>query len=377
MKLATTILITFLYLTITGQDILPESVEKQYFGISTNYSSGKIIPTTEFVKGNNLKGKPLEQFQSLILKALWQNPGYTDWQKVYNGPYYGVGISISDFYNSQEIGYPISYFGVLGLPCIRLKKLELYSEFQFGLASNWEHYDPVSNPKNLVIGGGLTVHLNIGMHLFYPISKNFDLGSGFSFIHFSNGGFERPNKGFNIYTPSVELKYHFADRPNTRDIKSPGKLKRSNDLYFMAGYGDHQLVEHELDSNYFAIAGISVILLNQISNSVRIGIGTDINYWFGLNANPDGTIGPKNDENLTIGLIIQPELIIDRLTLVGGFGIYARHLQYGNFKQMYQRLGIRFEVYKNVSVGVNIRAVNFILAEFLEFNFGYTIKWEK
>ncbi|MEZ4906745.1 MAG: hypothetical protein R2771_03665 [Saprospiraceae bacterium] len=149
-------------------------------------------------------------------------------------------------------------------------------------------------------------------------------------------------------------------------------------IYFsMLGYGDHQLVEHELDTNYFAIAGISALYFNQISNAFRIGVGTDLNYWMGLTANPDGTIGTRNFDNLTIGFIIQPEAIIGKLSLVGGFGIYARHLNYGNFKQSYQRLGIKYEVYKNLSLGVNVRAINFMLAEFMEFNLGYRFRWMK
>jgi hypothetical protein len=88
-------------------------------------------------------------------------------------------------------------------------------------------------------------------------------------------------------------------------------------------------------------------------------------------------MGPRGIDNLTVGLILQPEVIIDRMTLVGGIGIYALHLKYGNFNQMYQRLGVRFDIYKNLSLGVNIRAINFMLAEFLEFNVGYRIRWVK
>jgi hypothetical protein len=40
-------------------------------------------------------------------------------------------------------------------------------------------------------------------------------------------------------------------------------------------------------------------------------------------------------------------------------------------------LGVRYDIYRNISLGVNVRAVNFMLAEFLEFNVGYRIKWEK
>ncbi|RLD80822.1 MAG: hypothetical protein DRJ10_06925 [Bacteroidetes bacterium] len=351
--------------------------KKNYPSISANYQYGNIIPTTDFVKGDNLMGKPMEHYQSYTLKMLWQNPGYTDWQKVYHGPYYGAGLSVGDFYNAEEVGYPISLYGILGIPIKRWKKLELYSEFQFGMAFNWEHYDSISNPKNLVIGGGLTVHLNIGVNAFYPITKNLDLGAGISFIHFSNGGFERPNKGFNIYAPSVELKYHLAGRPNVRSVKSSGRLERSNDLYFMAGYGDHQLNDYELDTNYYAVAGISTIYFTQLSNAFRLGYGTDFNYWMGLTALPDGTMEPRGFENLTVGILLQPEFIIDKLTLVSGIGIYAIHLNYGNFNQTYQRLGVRYEFYKNLSFGVNVRAINFMLAEFLEFNIGYRIRWMK
>ncbi len=377
MRIYLLIITTIIALRSYAQTDTVKLKQKNYASISANYQYGNIIATTDFVKGDNLKGKPIEHYQAYTLKMLWQNPGYTDWQKVYKGPYYGAGLTIGDFYNPEEIGYPISLYGILGIPIKRWNKLELYSEFQFGLAFNWEHYDSISNPYNLVIGGGLTIHLNLGINAFYPITKNLDLGAGMSFIHFSNGGFERPNKGFNIYAPSVELKYHLKSRPNLKSIKSPGRLERSNDLYFMAGYGDHQLNEYELDTNYYAVIGVSTIYFTQLSNAFRLGYGVDFNYWMGLTALPDGTMGTRDFKNLTVGLIIQPEFIIDKLTLVSGIGIYAVHLNYGNFEQTYQRLGVRYEFYKDLSFGINVRAINFMLAEFLEFNLGYRIRWMK
>lgn len=351
--------------------------KRQFPTVSANYAFGNIVPTTEFVRGDNQLGKPLTKYRSLSLKMVWQNPGYTDWQKIYHVPYYGVGVTGGDFYDPGEIGHPISVYGILGIPVKRWNKLELYSEFQFGIACNWKHYDSISNPKNLVIGGGMTVHLNIGLTAFYPITKNIDLGAGISFIHFSNGGFERPNRGFNLYAPSVELKYHLNNRPNLRSMKPVGRLERSNDLYLMAGYGDYQLSEHELGKNYFAAGGLSAIYFRQLSNTFRLGSGADLNYWFGLNAQNDGSPGPQKLENFTLGLVFQPEFILNKLTLVSGIGIYAFHLKYGNFNRPYQRLGVRYELYENVSFGINIRAINFMLAEFLEFNLGYRFRWKK
>jgi len=351
--------------------------KKQYPAFSLNFASGRIIPSTDFVRGDNLTGEPISHYQAYSFKALWQNPGYQNWQKLYKCPYYGVGVSMGNFFNAEEIGYPVSVYGVLGIPIKRWNKLELFSEFQFGLAVGWNHYDSISNPKNLVIGGGMTVHLNIGVNAVYHLTRRLDAGVGMSFIHFSNGGFERPNRGFNIYTPSLELKYHLNEHPDVNKISHPGRLPRSNDLYLMLGYGDHQLVTYELSQYYFAVAGLSILYAPQLSNAFRLGFGTDLNYWMGLTALPDGSIGPRDFRNLTVGLIVQPEFIVGRLTLVGGYGIYARHLLYGNFKQSYQRLGVRYEFWKNTSFGVNVRAINFMLAEFLEFNLGYRFRWMK
>jgi hypothetical protein len=377
MKTILFVIITILTLKGFSQADTLSLQHKSYSSISANYQYGNILPTTDFVKGDNLLGKPMQKYQAFTMKMLWQNPGYTNWQKIYHVPYYGVGLTIGNFYNPGEVGYPVSAFGILGIPIVRWNKLELYSEFQFGIASNWKHYDSINNPKNLAVGGSLTVHLNLGIFAFYPITKKLDLGAGMSFIHFSNGGFERPNNGVNIYSPSAELKYHLSGRPDTKSVKLPGRLDRSNDLYLMMGYGDYQLSDHELDTNYFAIAGISAIYFTQFSNAFRLGYGTDLNYWWGLNARADGTPGPYAMENLTLGLLVQPEFIIDKLSLVGGIGIYAVHRNYGNFNQSYQRLGVRYEVNKNMSVGVNIRAINFMLAEFLEFNIGFRIRWMK
>jgi hypothetical protein len=135
----------------------------QHFILSGSIGHGNVLPTNPFVKGENLHLKPIDQFRYASIKALWQNPAYTFWQQVHRMPYYGFGCTYSDFYNKEEIGTPLSMYGILGLPLQRWQWLELFTEFQFGIASNWNHYDSINNPKNIVIGGGLTIHLDIAM----------------------------------------------------------------------------------------------------------------------------------------------------------------------------------------------------------------------
>jgi hypothetical protein len=349
---------------------------RDYPHIAYNYHQGTILPTNPFVKGDNKLGVPIDRYRGASFKVGWQNPGYTQWQRVYRGPYYGIGYWLGDFY-SEELGNPMALYGYFGIPIFKTKYLQLYSDLQFGLAWHWRYYDSISNPYNIAIGGSMTVYLDLGFNAFVPLGKYLDLGAGFTFSHFSNGGFERPNRGLNIYSPSIELKYHLRGRPETRNLTKAEKEPKTHDLYIMLGYGDHQLNAHELSSYYYAVGGISAFYQLRHSNAWRSGLGVDMNYWWGLNALPDGSPGPRNLENLTLGFMYQPEFIIGDLSLVCGMGIYGRSYRYGNWKQFYQRLGVIYRVYDNFTMGVNIRAVNFMLAEFLEFNWGYRFKWKR
>ncbi|MCK5372147.1 MAG: deacylase, partial [Cyclobacteriaceae bacterium] len=77
----------------------------------------------------------MESYNSISLKYGWQNPGYTDWQKIYKASYYGIGFYVANFNNAIEIGNPLALYGFFGIPIVRLKKLEFYTDLQLGVAS--------------------------------------------------------------------------------------------------------------------------------------------------------------------------------------------------------------------------------------------------
>ena len=321
-------------------------------------------------------GKPLTLYSSVSIKYGWQNMGNTNWQKSYRGPYYGVGIDLAKFDGTKELGIPISTYGFFGIPIVRFGKFEFYNELQLGFAWNNVHYHPTKNPSNIAIGSGLTLYLNVGIVGTYRITKRFDLGAGISFTHYSNGGFERPNRGLNLYSPHLELKYRIGSRPDINYLEMPDKnLPKSNDLYFMLGYGNHQIVEHEFDTNYYSVMGLGITYSLQHGNVFRSGLGVDFNYLRSLSAKPNGSPGVQGTlDNLTIGLLYAPELLIGDLSIVAGIGVYAKHHKYGNFTQLYQRAGVKYH-FGDFSAGMNVRSINFMLAEFLEFNIGYRVRW--
>lgn len=374
-KVLSILVLLSLHLLIIAQEVEPK--KKQYKRISFDYGIGDVMKTTEFVAGVNQKGIPVSNYQSYSVRMLWQNPGYTHWQQVFNSPYYGFGVTVNNFFNSDELGFPVSAYGILGLPIKRWRKLHMYGEFQYGIAAGWKHYDENKNVFNLAIGSPVTVHVTGGINTIYHLTNKIDVGISGNFVHFSNGGMVRPNRGINNLTASAKVNYNFGGRANTDNVKIESPRDKARSLLLMLTYGNHQLVEHELDSHYYDIRGISAIYLEQFSQAFRLGVGTDINYWCGLNAKEDGSPAKGDMSNLTLAFVLQPEIIIDRLTLVGGVGIYAHHRNYGDFKQSYQRLGVRYDFYKNFAAGVNVRAINYMLAEFMEFNISYRFDWLK
>ena len=365
----------FLVNTSTSANYLEKEQPKSFPSIALNVKYGAILPTHKFMKGDNLLGSPLYAFDSYAIKILWQNPGYTYWQKMYKVPYYGFGFSLSNFFNPGEVGYPVSLYGNIGFPVMRWEKLELYSDLQLGVAANWKGFNPETNPKNVIIGSFITAHIGIGMMLLYPISRYVDVGGGMDFLHFSNGATKLPNHGFNVLSPSFEFKYHINERPESRKIKPPKEPEWSDNLFFMAGFGKYQFTESTYTDKYWTMIGFSVIYYKQLANKFRLGTGTDINYLTGARVHPEKeNTGIQGLENFTVGIGLHPELIIGRLSIIGSLGVYAYHVTNGDFKKIYQRLGVRYDFGNNLSFGVNIRSINFSVAEFLEFNVGYKVQ---
>lgn len=333
-------------------------------------TNGNVLPTNDFLKGENLALKRIEEYKAINIQLGISSTDKKDWAVIYRQPYYGIGVSFNDFLTS-ELGKPISGYGYLGIPIIRSKYFSIYNEWQYGMAFGWKHYHPNLNPKNHAIGSKITVHAASQLMLKAHILPYIDLTGGISFVHFSNGRMERPNNGINIITSSIGLNIYPNKQAKYIKPKREVNLKKPHEWALTIGYGNHQRNSSVDDTNYFAVAGLSGSFAKQHSNYYRSRIGLDMNYFWSLTVEEDGSQAKPGWTNLTLGVVYQPEFIIGNFTMYGGIGLYLKHANYVNYQQMYQRLGLRYNFMENFSFAANIRSVNFYEAEFLEFQFGY------
>lgn len=366
-----------------------ENKDESYVFLRTGYQAGQVLQTSEFLQGENTTGIPIDYFQSLRLEFGWQTDGSSDWHQVFNYPSYGIGIYGANFFSDAEIGTPSAIYGFFDWPFQRYSNSSLSAEFGFGLAYDWQPFDPEGNPYNLVIGAGKSVYIDAGIKYTYTISTHFDLSGQISFSHFSNGSTKQPNAGINLLSPRINLAYNFRDNQSVFQKRELPPFKAKYEFIASLTYGSKSDVfdvinpiiggnkYDSLKRESFDVYALIATLNKQISYNSKIGVGADIAIDNSLGVKYENVNGEKKkidsstSDKIRIGAFAQYTLVINRLEALVGLGYYLKGENPGSLKNLYQRLGGRYYILDDLSFGLNLRFYDFSRADNMEFNIGY------
>lgn len=244
--------------------------------------------------------------------------------------------------------------------------------------------------------------VDVGAYVNIELGKRFDLALGYSLSHFSNGATKMPNLGINLAAPFVELKYRFKDRTEFIKIEKP-KFKKKWEYVALVALSSKQLAfdTTSVDSitgfiaESYGIITLSTGVNYQVSHKVKFGAGFDIGWDGAYNSyitydqghveRHDAGSGNK----LTIGIYPSFELVINKLSVIVQPGWYLYREDYSipestpenkvlqpSYKSpdSYQRIGLKYHILENVFLGFNVRAYNFSIADYLEWNIGYRLR---
>lgn len=382
------LLVFFLFTNISiAQKQNSDSLVVRNYALQLSYQYGHVFQTNNFVKGDNAEADTINAFQSFSLKFTKQTTGKKLWQQLYNYPEYGLGLYLADFYNPEEIGFPIAVYGYFTAPFCRWDKFMINYELGFGIAFNWKNYSP-SNIYNTAIGSKYTVYLDMGLKGEYQINNKFAIGVGFSLTHFSNGKLKSPNFGLNTIAPKISAKYNFNSEPRQFIKQNIPKYKRNNELYLSAYTGLKNILYDSLnidasekfEGESFYIFGISSVFNRQVSYKSKIGLGLDIAYDGSINAQVAVDNGMLDIdyapffENLLVSVFPSYELVVNKVSLVvqPSFYVYRKKLK-NQSPVFYQRIGLKYNFYDNFYFGLNLRAYKFSISDFIEWHLGYRI----
>lgn len=364
---------------------------KRYNFLSMRYHAGRVLQTNDFLRGENMKGMPINSFNALAFSFGVQTAGQKQWHHILNFPYYGVSFYNADFFNSEELGYPTALYGFMGFPLKRTLRSSFGYELGFGLTYNWKAYDPYRNPFNIAIGSHRTVYIDAALYYSYDLTKRWQLKTGVSFTHFSNGATKKPNSGINLLSPFVEVNYSLHDRPVLIREPQPAYSK-SYELAFHIGAGEKQEVyrnpqDDELKRvGNFSIMNLSAAFLKQPSWKHKFGAGVDLTYDTQGNVKIDyDSAGipivmksPDLVDKLKLGIFGTYEFCIARLSIVSAVGFYALRNKFETEPPViYEKFGLKYHFKNDMYIGLLVRAYSFTVADVLEWNIGYRLRWDK
>lgn len=353
---------------------------------------GDVLATNPYLKQSYSLANATNEFAAISLQLLKQTSGEKIWEQKFGFPQYGIGIYSAHFFNNNQFGTPIAIYGLLKAPFKRWNKLSFNYEGGFGFTFNWEAFNPAENNYNISMGAAESVFIDLGANLTYELGSHFDLGFGYSFTHFSNGALKSPNQGLNTFSPKISLSYR-VNRFRPKLLIQPDLAFRKNTSVDFSVFGGAKNVIYkgnDVDTItkykgvYYPVYGFTTVVNRQVNYKSKLGIGMSLSYDGSYNSTvfvDNGELEPTegfHGNKLSLSIFPSYELVINKLSVVLQPGFYVLRKQSVNKKPVaYQRLGLHYQISRNLFTGINLRAYNYHISDFIEWTLGYRLTFRK
>ncbi|MFH6985388.1 acyloxyacyl hydrolase [Marinoscillum luteum] len=363
-----------------------------FFLTFSRHQSAIFQSQNSFLNGDNGSEQRISQCAGYKGELGWQTRNASAENQLLHYPAFGFGYTSFRFPQTDELGSPFALYSFLDAPFIRTEKFALKYMFRLGLSLNWKAEHPVLNPNNSVIGSARNLYINSGILLEYNVFRNTTLNLDLGSSHFSNGHRSSPNRGVNLLTGSVGVRYHFQDYQSlaARSIGEILEFDDRNELYFTFGTGvrEQTFGYFELDKKVafvnknYRFYNLSVALQRQTGYLLKWGGGIDLMSNGAANARleqlPNGAwrkLEVPQSEKLQLGLFGSLEWVMKDFSILiqPGYRVIDQE-KIRKVTRFYQHLGIKYHV-QDFIIGMGIRSVNFSESEYVELNLGYRLFW--
>lgn len=284
--------------------------------------------------------------------------GFSLYYLDYGNPTIGKSIAIMPYYNF--------YFN---------KNREHRSDFifkmAFGLGYNTNPYDRVDNNKNNFLGSDFSFGTQLQARYEYQLSPKVALKTGLSILHFSNASMKRPNKGVNIVTANIGVRYALTQR-NIKYNKSIMPFEKERIKYHLAvSAGTSEVTT--IGAGSFPFYVLHAYAQNRTGHNSGLQLGADffVTKSIEQDIKYDPFLEGERPDYKRLGLFIGHEWYINRLSFVTQFGYYA-YRPYDSFKPVYQRINLKYYVRENLFAGFSLKT-HFAKAEAAEFGIGIVL----
>lgn len=195
----------------------------RHIGFAAGFQPGRAVTMDNYMK--MFMGKKISN--SAFVEMTFQTlPKDSDlYANDYNYPYFSVGLkhSFNDVtlrrtpnpvwgmaemvdYDSKILNLTTLY-GAITRPVYRSRHWSFDYTLGTGVGYTPDKYNPHDGIDNELLGAHWLIYFSAASHVNYHLTPNWAVGAGVEFFHHSNGAMNRPNKGLNIVTPTISLRY--------------------------------------------------------------------------------------------------------------------------------------------------------------------------
>lgn len=348
--------------------------------------SGKLLRRKgPFILTPNEAGHTYENTIAFNVEYGWQTKGSADWEGICSYPRFGIGLQKFIFLHRNELGNPVSFYAFYNGNFIRTKRFQWLHQLGSGLAFGFNTYDPTANPPNDLIGSKVNAYIEGGTSFSFLIGERLSIEPGVRLTHFSNGNSRKPQKGLNIFSYQMGIRYNLAKTPKDFAPYTKTKCRHRHEILASLGFGERQ-VDFTAEDNSLPpeTYGFKYLMSNltlgynfELRHQLKIGGGFDV-YYDGTNgalAVMNGSKFEKNDisfgEKMGVFGYFGIEAVVDRMSIaVNASYILLQHEFPTTSPKFQQRLGLKYHFWENFFAGIDIIAYKFHVAKTVNYKVG-------
>ena len=275
----------------------------------------------------------------------------------WNNASIGVGVNYLNLGNEAKLGSAFAAFGYMNQPFYNGTHFRIGLRPAVGLAAVTKRYSNTYEGKaiyhdhegaNWSIGSVLNAYLALDLYMDFPIKDGWEITLAGGWHHISNGSIMHPNAGYNIFGGELGVRYQpsaVSYQKPTPDV--PRKLydgvekKWAVEISATGGLKQKYYADNRNGQRFFGAASVKAAAYWVPVSIFRLGGGVDA-FYDGYYACVNDEFASINPENTTltyfgktylkhsdvkncfrVGISIQPEFIIGRLTAGIHVGFYV------------------------------------------------------
>ena len=320
---------------------------------------------------------------------------------MHRGPDFPLGQAKTVDYDSR-LGNIVSLYAAFNRTFLRRHRWSADYTLAAGMSYAHKKYDPYNNVDNELIGSRFLIYFGAGIHAHYRLSGRWGLRAGIDYYHHSNGALNRPNKGANIWGPTVGIEYFPTAEYGERFAKHASQ--KSFIPYWYAavalGIGGKVLNEDWLKTQYstppdsadyrtgrfhfYNAYSVQVDIMRRYARRWASGMGIDLFYgsYAARVEALDKADGYRTKHSpWSVGIAAKHQVYYHNWSMAMALGWYLyRHMgQNAEIieKPYYERIGIHYTIpaLRGLTIGANVKA-HLTKADFTEVVIVYPFRLE-